>query len=370
MKEGQEWIAREKLENPDNDLTHLIKNYNDIIILLISEDVTLYKKLKSNESYRLTSLKKSARNSPWHRYSQAEILLQWAFVKLKFGDETAAAWNLRQAYRLLEENRKLYPEFTEQKKSLGFLNIIIGSVPDSYHWVLNIMGVKGSIPEGINQLEEAATKKNSFQLEARLLKTVIECFMLNKEEKRFKEIRELYSEYPDNLLIHFIYATLLSKNDESLMALKVLVNRPSGSEYIPFPVLDFMEGEIYLFKGDYLNARESYLKFLHNFKGKNLIKDTYFKLFLTYWLTGEDEKAIAHLNKVLTSGQTLYDSDKYAQRFAERKDFPDKPLMKARLYTDGGFYEEAFEILNDYSLAKAPSLKDKIEYFYRTGRLH
>jgi len=84
----------------------------------------------------------------------------------------------------------------------------------------------------------------------------------------------------------------------------------------------------------------------------------------------EDEKAMLYFNKIALSGKTLYDSDKYAQRIAENKEFPNKEITKIRLYTDGGYYTQAFDLLKTLTLGQFQLKRDKLEYLYRTARLN
>ena len=112
------------------------------------------------------------------------------------------------------------------------------------------------------------------------------------------------------------------------------------------------------------------IEYLNNFSGKNTLKNTYYKIFLTYWLNDENEKARTYFNKIPFVGQKLYDSDNYAQKVSENKEYPDKNLTKIRLFTDGGYYEKALEIVKTISLSDFRLKKDKLEYFYRIGRLY
>jgi hypothetical protein len=160
------------------------------------------------------------------------------------------------------------------------------------------------------------------------------------------------------------------KNAQSDESLKVLQSRPAGAEYISFPYLEYLTAEIYLFKGQYKQGRDHYLKFLNSYKGKNFIKDAYYKIFLSYWLTNEEENANVYLTKILKSGHTLYDADKHAQKFAEKGEMPDRILMKARLFFDGGYYQKALETINTFNSKEAHPAKDLIEFYYRKGRIY
>ena len=108
-------LATEK----ENGIRILLDNYADIIELLVTEDRILYTQLAENEWERLKKIKNLNDRSPYFLFVQAEIRLQWSVVKLKFGDETGAFFDLQKSYKLLEENRRKYPDFLPQKKIIG-----------------------------------------------------------------------------------------------------------------------------------------------------------------------------------------------------------------------------------------------------------
>jgi hypothetical protein len=370
ISKGQSLIAQSLKENPKNGISIYLANYEDAIKIFLSEDPKLYKQLSKNEDTRINKLQDLEKDSPYYRFTQAEVKLQWAFVKLKMGDEFSAAMGLRSAYKLLEENIKLYPDFVPNKKSMGLLNVIIGSIPSNYNWVLSLVGMEGSIDKGIEQLNEASSDDNPFSFEASILKVLVENYIVHANKGQLEDAAKLYQNNNDNVLICYLYAAILTKSSRGTEAMVVINSRPVSPELIYFPQVDLILGELNLFQGEYSTARNYYTNFLAHFKGKNTIKDTYFKIFLTYWLNNEDALAIPYLDKILNNGRELYDSDKHAQRTAKNKEIPNKVLTKIRLYTDGGYYNKAFDLMKTLTLNQFTVKREKLEYLYRSARLY
>lgn len=366
ISSGEKHVSRALNEDPNNGIAILFSNFGDVLSVFISEDNNLYNKLKKEEDERIRKIIKLSKDSPYYLFCQAEIKLQWAFVKLKFGDEVNAVWSARQAYKLLEENNRKYPDFIPNLKSLGLLQIILGSIPDKYSSVANLVGMKGDVNLGMLQLEKASTTSNPFMEEAKIYRLLADNYIL-KHSNSIQKAEELYSANKDNLLITFLYSSIMMKNGESDKALEALKARPVSQDYYPFPFLNYLTAEIYLFKAQYSQSKSFYNKFLETYKGKNFIKDAYYKLFLSFWLNNEEEESKKYIDKILRKGQALYDADKHAQKFAEKGDFPDKILMKCRLYFDGGYYQEALNILNGFSAKDNYSL---VEFNYRKGRIY
>lgn len=370
IDKGQKLVNESLKEKPQNGIGIYLANYSDAIRIFLSEDEKLYKTLSKNEDHRISKLQALEKNSPYYRFTQAEVKLQWAFVKLKMGDELSAMIGIRSSYKLLEENMKLYPDFVPNKKTMGLLNVLIGSIPSNYNWVLSLVGMEGNIDKGVAQLKEVSSDNNPFRMEASILKVVVENYIVHAHKGKIEDAAQLYSNNTDNLLITYLYSAILTKNSRGEEALNVINNRTISRDILYFPHVDLLLGELNLYKGEYASSRNYYNNFLTNFNGKNSLKDTYFKIFLTYWLNDEDEQALPFLDKILNTGRELYDSDKHAQKIAKNREIPNKALTRIRLWTDGGYYSKAFDQLKLLSMGQFFTKREKLEYLYRSARLY
>ncbi len=362
-------------ESTGNGIRIFLDDYTDMLRLVTSDDDRLFSTLSDREDDRLDALKKMDDTSPWQRVLLAEVRLHWAFVKLKFGKEMSASWDVIRAYKLLAENQKRFPGFLPTYKSLGTLHVMIGSVPDNYVWVANLLGLHGNVQQGQQELQRAQ-QDPTFGLEARLIDLMVRAYVLKFTEADGKNLSRLVSDHPDNLLLHFFGATIEQKNGHSEEALAYLSNRPTGKNYLTLPVIENILGDIYLQKGEYTAATAHFQQFLNTYKGQNFLKDSYYKLFLCHWLANDqpDTKSRILLQNVATVGRTTVESDKAAQKFAEiylqKGASPNqKVLMRARLASDGGFTDSALAYLQPYSETKFLITTEKAEYTYRMGRI-
>ena len=367
-------IDEERLANAGNGFVEYLDNYADLHYLLISEDKAAYKKMAEKEDERLSALNKLPDSSPYKRFFQAEIRMHWAFAKIKFGNEISGSWNVIKAYRLLDENRKKFPAFLPTLKSLGLLHILIGSVPDNYTWVTKILGLKGNIKLGVQEIETVIREEPFFKQEAQLIDLLMHAYTLQLSEAQLAKIKQLPKDQPDNLLLHFFATTILIKEGDSRSASYYLNAAPAGKAYIAFPFLNYLKGEIALQQGIYNKAASWYLLFQKEYKGFNYIKDSNMKLFMCDWLADDDVHAKTYINKINEGGSTVIEGDKFAQRFAEeylsgKISTQQKILYKSRYATDGGYLDEAMEILLPYSEKSFVTLEDKSEFNYRKGRI-
>jgi tetratricopeptide (TPR) repeat protein len=369
---AQQTLAHDPTQN---GIRIFLDDYADMLMLVTSDDDRLFKNLSNRESERLDALDDLDNSSPWQRVMQAEVRLHWAFVKLKFGKELSASWDVIRAYKLLAENQKRFPDFLATYKSLGTLHLMIGSVPDNYIWVANLLGLHGNVKQGQQELQRAQ-QDPVFRLEARLIDLMVRAYVLKFTDADGQTLQRLVSENPDNLILHFFGATIEQKAGHSEQALTYLTNRPTGNDYLIIPVIDNIFGDIYLQKSQYASATSHFQIFLNQYKGQNFLKDSYYKLFLCHWLAGEpDAVSRPFLQKVLTVGRSTVESDKAAQKFAESYfkgpiSPNQKVLMRARLASDGGFTDSALAYLRPYTEAKFPATAEKAEYNYRMGRIY
>lgn len=367
-------LAQERAFDPTNGSLLYLENYADMYYLLISEDKAAYNTLVKKEDVRLNQLEAMSGASPYQRLFRAEIRLQWAFAKLKFGDEVSACWDIIKAYRLLEENRKMFPAFIPTLKSLGLLHVLIGSVPEQYIWVTKVLGLNGSIEGGLKELRVVQAKDPFFEQEARLIYLLLHAYTLQLSPAQVQELKRLPAAQPDNLLLHFFSTSVLMKEGRSEEAYAILSKAPRTSEHIPFPFLDYLTAEILLQKGQYDKAFNYYALFQRNFKGFNFLKDSHFKQFLCRWLAGRDSEARRYISKVGQVGKTIVESDQYANRFATaylsgQVKEEQKVLFEARYKSDGGYLASAWQELENYTEASFTTAANKAEFNYRRGRI-
>jgi len=361
-------------ESAINGVRIFVDDYADMLRLVTSDDEQLFSAISDREDDRLDALKKLDDRSPWQRVLQAEVRLHWAFVKLKFGKEMSASWDVIRAYKLLADNQKRFPAFLPTYKSLGTLHVMIGSVPDNYAWVANLLGLHGNVQQGQQELVRAQ-QDVTFGLEAHLIDLMVRAYVLKFSNADGQTLKQLVNDHSDNLLLHFFGATIEQKNGHSEQALAYLSTRPVGKNYLSLPIIENILGDIFLQKGEYPAATDHFQQFLATYKGRNFLKDSYYKLFLCSWLANKAEvSSLPLLKKVTTVGHTTVESDKAAQKFAESylqkgATANQKVLMRARLASDGGFTDSALSYLRPYAETAFVLTVEKAEYNYRMGRI-
>jgi len=337
--------------------------------LITTENRQDYEAYFKAETERFSTIKNAVGEHPNKLFFLSEIRLHFAYVHIKFGNYWKAVYSLRQAYKLIERNVKAYPEFTPNLKVLGTLQVIFGAVPQKYKWVVNFFGIDGTITQGMENLERFERTNHMQQIEAGISIAVVNAFLLQDFNKATEALRGYYEKDPSNGIISYLLIVFLIKNSKSDEALSIINSTFSNNTVYNIPFIHYHIGEIYLQKGEYQSAIKSYQEFLRKFTGFNLIKDTHYKIALAYWLLNEQANALTYADMARNRGIIEAEADKHASRQLNYDQLPNQIILKIRLLTDGGYYEEANDVISKSKQNKFNALKDKVEFTYRIARL-
>ncbi|MES2829132.1 MAG: tetratricopeptide repeat protein [Bacteroidota bacterium] len=370
---ARQLIAAEKRANPQNGIIPLLENYVDYFYLLTSDNKQDFERLEERKSERLNVLADQNEDSPYYLYSQAEINLQWALIRGRYGEYFTAAREIKKANGLLQENAKKFPGFHMNNKGLGLINAFLGNLPDGVlKSTLATLGIRGNLQHGISMLDKLVENLPQSKFEPFYEEVVFYyVFVLNDiahspsaYSKTMKYTARITS---TSLLKSYLQALVCMKSAHNDDAITILTIRPGGSAYQSFPYLDFLLGCAKLNKMDY-SAGQEFSKFLQTNKGVNYIKDANLHLA---WAALLKDDAIAYngfIGKVKSSGYTYQEKDK--QALTEANDiYPNKFLLKARLLFDGGYYVKALDILSKQDDLSFTAGRDRTEYYYRLGRI-
>ena len=366
-------IAQIKYNDPDNQIVYFIENYIDFFSVFINEDKSEFRRLERNKNARIKEIRKGDRSSPYYLYCQAEIKLQWALARLKFEQFFNAFNEVSSAYKLLKRNQKKFPDFVANKKSLGILHAMIGTVPDNYKWGVKLLGgMSGNIEQGKKEIEETLiyAKTNPFLFEEETL--VMYAFLMLHLKDDMNEAWEIIQndklDPSKNPLVCFAFGNIAMRTGRNDKAIEILENRPQGREYATFHFLEYMLGLSKLYRLD--QDAEVHLKnYVRNFHGQNYIKEAYQKLAWYHLVNGNEINYVHYIKFCKTEGAKVIGGDENAEKEAKSKQIPEITLLKARLLFDGGYFERAFELLKKKTLADFSNQKDQLEYSYRLGRI-
>ena len=372
IESARNFIALEKKENPKNCASYLLENYLDYLEFFVTENENIYLNHKTKEKERIEAIDKLLPISPYTLLSKAEIRVHWAILKLKSEDYLSAGLALKDAYSMLKKNQKLYPDFIPNFKILGWIEAITASVPDSYYWMVKMIGISPNLDMGNKKLEKFCTQADSTVPEFLKIEGVYSWSFINmhisKDKEKALKIAETHlsnSKQPLNLLM---LATIYNTCGENEKVIRTAAAYRHNQGALNVFTLDYLMGQA-LIRKQAKEAEIFLLNFYEKFKGKTNVKSAAYYLAILYHLNGNKKQSVQYLQFTQNKGKAGSEQDKQAVREAERGLSNNLHLLKARLLFDGGYLDKAYEEISKAGQRIQNNVEEKVEILYRKARI-
>lgn len=369
LQTEQAYSALAKINTKTNVFHKIyVQSFCETLDVLITEDEKRFEQVDLLFKERIKYLQ-GLPEGPEMLFLQAELELQRGFNLINLNQEISAVFAIRTAYNRTQECMKKYPDFVPIKKTSGVIQVMIGSIPDKFHWFMSLLGLKGSVALGQKQLNELRNSKSSLSTEASILYFTIKGFINQQFDEASRGIAEALRQQPDSRLLMFLAVNMMMKNSQGEAALHVIQELDQHKEGLQMHYIEYLRGEALLQRGEYLPAIEAYQYFIKQYKSKSFKKDAYFKISLCYYLMGKMDLAKSNFEIARKTGKDVAEPDKYAAAQLAENVFPNAKILRVRFYTDGGYYKQAKEVLNSVVPHDLATAKDQTEFYYRKARL-
>jgi tetratricopeptide (TPR) repeat protein len=353
---------------PNNLIPVLLRNYIDFLEVYTEGSEEIYESKKKRFDQNLDDLKKGDKDSPYYLYAQAEVHTQSAVLHIKFGEYLATIFDVKKALKKLENNQDSFPEFVPNKKSLGMLYTILGSIPQQYQNTLEFIGLHGEVSKGLGLLGEAVNDhSHPFQHEAATIQAFMLLHIQNDPKTAWEVLRKNSFNAKTNLMDAFAFGHIGIHGSHCDEGIQALLDAPRSPEYSSFPLISFLLGigKTYRQDGD---ANKYFQQFIDRNKGEDYVKSAWHKMAWNELIRGNHAKYNSYMQNVSSSGRAVIDTDKQAEKELEST-IPNPILLKARLMTDGNYLTKAQNLLADYHVNSFKNKYEKTEYFYRLARI-
>jgi tetratricopeptide (TPR) repeat protein len=358
-----------KINSPAEELHKIyVLSLCETVDVLITEDQGRFDQLQTNFKQRL-QLIDNLPESAEKLFLEAELSLQKGFNLLNMGENLNSVLAIRRAYNTAQECIKKYPTFAPIKKTYGVIQVMIGAVPDKYHWFMSLLGMRGSVATGQKLLQELRESKSSLNTEATILFFCIKGFINQQFAESATGFDDILKSQPENRLALFIAINMCMKDSQSEKALGYMATLEQHNQGLQMFYIDYLHAEALLNKGEYQSSIGYYQKFLKGYRSQSFKKDAHYKMAICYWLLNNETEAKIYFDKAKVVGKDVADPDKNAAMQLQENKFPNKKLLKVRYLTDGGYYKEAHHTVQSIQFSELHSLKEQTEYFYRQARL-
>jgi tetratricopeptide (TPR) repeat protein len=293
-------------------------------------------------------------------------------IHLRFGDNFKAALQFRHSFLLLKENKKKFPDFRYNDFFFGLETAAVGAIPEDYKWIASLLGLKGDVKNGIAMMGNFAERhaaNDIFQPEDVVFYNFMKYYLLYKQDEVWEYLRSEKFVTKNNLMYSFLKGDMALNYRKADISIAVFKDATTISDYNKYPLFEYQLGYALFLKLD-PTCIDHFKSFLNKYHGKLYVKDALYKMALFYYLERNLQQANYYKDQITKQGNTLVDADKTALRFAERQNWPNPILLRAHLQIDGGYYKQAFDILNAMNEQELTTLTDKLEYTFRLARVY
>ena len=372
LNKAQELLDKLKEDESENMSVYHLENYIDFFKVFISETREDLEKFRTAKDYRLNKLDAIA-SSPYKLYAKAEIQLQWALARAKFGEEMKAAWDINKAYIWLSKNQKSYPYFELNKKSLSMIHALVGSISGIKKTLIKVFtSLDGSVSQGITEIKELyqsdLDQSTFFSPEIISIRALTALHIESSAESAYGIIKDKrLDKIESSPLIAFLRGSIAKHSGNSSAAIKHL-DRPYSEEQLHLAYNDLILGNLLLSRLD--DRALVYLtRFVDHHRGRHYLKEAYQKIAWYHLVFRKDYSAYKlSISKCLMVGCAELGEDEEAQKEALSARIPNDQLLKSRLLYDGGSYRESLTILNNMDTDEL-SVTEISEWHYRMGRV-
>ena len=284
----------------------------------------------------------------------------------------SGALELRSAYQLHTRNAQRYPQLHATLKSLGFIKALLGTLPENYHWILNVVGLTGNFNEGLVLIErynKQALPTDPFidRQQADFYYAILQ-FYFGDKQQAWAYTQQHTTDFEDNNLSCYLRAFMASHTAHTDDALTILHKKPRGSEFTNYLELDWLMGYSLLNKLD-PNCEIEFKKFVTFSKHKSQRKDAYRRLAWSELIKHDTLRYMVYRNLSFKETSHKDDEDLMVDEELKHSIYPNADVLKARLLFDGGYYAQAEQLIKTIQPAKLKSMAQKAEFYYRYGRI-
>ena len=287
------------------------------------------------------------------------------------GSILKAVWDGKKGYSRLEECALQKPDLVDAQMGFGLFTYLIGKIPKSFRWVVNIIGFSGDIDLGLKYLRNAAENGVYTKSEATYYLSQFLSQEGNQDEA-LSYLNRLLVKHPDNTLFLLTYGSWQSRKeniDSALVAARkaVEINNRKKVKYgdeIAFNVL----AQCYWLKNDFKSVKENIELYLQRIENNDYIgNNIYYRLGICHEILGDRAGAIETYKKM----KEVHDKDRAGDTYNYRKGLEriwtplsdvDMNLIKAQNEAAMKHYDAALSLYDD--VAKSGSIDQRCLALY------
>lgn len=370
LVEARSILTAERQRDADNRVIDYLENYLHFFEVMASDDKIAYDSRLLLFEQRSEKLDGLPDHSPWKLFFKSECQTQWAILHFRMGEYLMGVWELRKAYYSVKQNRTRFPSFRPQLKTEAVIAVLLATVPESYTWALNLLGMQVGLSNGIADLQKMGEEAgNMYRVECELMYAILTMNLSGKKDEARVYLEQHNHPIQGNLLSHYVYAFLCVHSFQATRAIETLQQAPFGSAYPSFPYLDYLLGLAKTYRSD-ADAEKYLQRFIQRQSGRNHVRAAWQKIGWNRLLSGDAQGYMSAMSRLLREGRNHLDQDRQATLEARQRTLPSVHLLKARLLYDGGYFQPALDTLKLIPIHLFTDPERITEFYYRKGKIY
>ncbi len=272
---------------------------------------------------RADSLRRVLRSQPptrWRYYFEGESEMQRAIVHGREERLARAGLSAKAAYDAYDRATGGGVVFPDAEKGKGLIQLVIGSAPGAYRWVLRLLGYSGSVEGGRRRLVLAATESRHNREDAALMLGVLDLIVRGDPESGLARFEGLYRADSSRVLVAHLYGFALLSDRRAADAARVLgaaeaAQSAPGTARLWFTT--YYLGDARYKLGQYDEAIRLLRAYTENHRGPSLKAGAYLRLATALELTGRRADALAVYRQITHT--RISETEEAAVRVAARR---------------------------------------------------
>ncbi len=207
-----------------------------------------------------------------------------------------ASWDARSCYDYLNEVLRRNPNEYEAYVGMGIFQFVLGSIPTSVQWAVNLTGLRGDRDVGVKLLTIAAEKSRYFRNDATILLGLLAVYYKNDYTQGVKYLKGLLDQYPRNAGLLYALGNVesqLKKMPNAIGYFQRILNDESNKSFTIFAgFAHFRIGEAYYRLNEFEKAKISFQRFVKTVNDKTFRSIALLRLGVCYEMTGDRANAV------------------------------------------------------------------------------
>ncbi len=240
-----------------------------------------------------------------------------------------ASWDARSCYDYLNEVLKRNPNEYEAYVGMGIFQFVLGSVPTSVQWAVNLTGLRGDRDVGMKLLTIAAEKSQYFKQDAVILLGLLAVYYKNDYTTGIRYLKGLLDTYPRNAGILYALGNIESQLKKMPLAIgyfqRILADESNKGFTVFTAFAQFRIGEAYFRLNDFENAKRYMQRFVKSVNDKAFRSVAFVRLGVCYEVEGDRANALKAYTFAMND-KSITTEDRWARRKA--KEYVSAPMSE------------------------------------------